>query len=74
MSTEETIRQHVEDIATLFKAGLGKDASPAEAAVSDALVTSVGALLAQALVDLHAIAEAARATRSPPNQIVIHGS
>lgn len=66
MKTEEIIRQRVEDIGALFKGDLGKGADPSEVALSNALVTNVCALLAQALVDLNAIAEAARATHSPP--------
>lgn len=66
MKTEEIIRQHVGNIGALFKVELGKGAEPDEVALSNALVTNVCALVAQALVDLNAIAEAARATQSPP--------
>lgn len=66
MKTEEIIRRHVDNISDLLKHELGRGADPHEVALSNALVTNVCALVAQALVDLNAIAEAARATQSPP--------
>jgi len=70
MKTEEIIRRYVDSISDLLKYEFGRGADPDEVALSNALVTNVCALLAQALVDLNAIAEAARATQSPPIELV----
>ncbi|MFG1304204.1 hypothetical protein V5F34_08695 [Xanthobacter autotrophicus] len=58
MSTEEIIRQRVENIGALFKDELGKGAEPHDVELSNAMVTNVCALVAQVLVDLHRLAGA----------------